>query len=143
MSSFKYYPGKDVTIILLNNFGYYGQTLLLVNNTLSAIMFNKDNSLISKHVPISIDDSLLREYTGTYSQNGSIKIFITLKEHKLYAESSSKSGIPKLPIFAESENSFFLKDFDAVFTFIKNENNQVVKFISHENGKVIEFRKLK
>jgi len=143
MSSFRYYPDKDVTIILLNNFGYYDQTLLPVNNTLSAIMFNKDNSLLSAHIPISIDESILREYTGTYSQNGKDKVFITLKEHQLYAESSSKNGIPKLPIFAESENSFFLKDFDAVFTFIKNENKAVVKFISHENGKVIEYRKIK
>ena len=143
MSSFRYYPDKDVTIILLNNFGYYGQTLLLVNNALSAIMFNKDNSLLSPRKPVSIEDSILRKYAGTYSQNGKDKIFITLREHQLYAESSSKNGIPKLPIFAESENNFFLKDFDAGFTFIKNENNIVVKFISHENGKEIEFRKIK
>ena len=144
MSSFRYYPEQEVTIILLNNFGDYGQSLLQVNNALSAIVFKKSNSLLSAHIPINISDDILKTYVGTYSAKGSNnKVFITLKDHQLYAESSSKDGIPKLPIYAESENSFFLKDFDAQLIFVKDEHNQVTKFISQGNGKSEELKKEK
>nr|WP_294796327.1 serine hydrolase [uncultured Mucilaginibacter sp.] len=142
-SSFKYYPDDDVAIILQNNFGYYGQTLLPINDALSAIVFNKNNSLLSPRLPITVDEAILRKYTGTYTPNGKDNIYITLKDHQLYAESSSKKGIPKLPIFAETESRFFLKDFDAVFDFIKNGDGNVIKFVSQENGKEIEYRKIK
>jgi len=142
-SSFKYYPDDDLAIILQNNFGYYGQTLLPVNDALSAIVFNKPNSLLSVRTPISVEDAILRKYTGTYTPNGKDNIYITLKEHQLYAESSSKKGIPKLPIFAQTEVRFFLKDFDAVFNFIKNGDGDIIKFVSQENGKEIEYRKIK
>lgn len=142
MSSFRYYPDQDVTIILLNNFGFYWQTLLQVNNALSAIVFNKSSELLSAHTLVDVDDSILKTYVGTYA-NGKNKVFITLKDHQLYAESSSENGIPKLPIYAENESNFVLKDYDARLTFVKNEDSKVVKFISHENGKDIELRKVK
>jgi CubicO group peptidase (beta-lactamase class C family) len=142
MSDFMYYPDDDVTIIMLNNFGNYGQNLLPVNHALSAIIFNTYTSWKSRKA-ISLDDAVLQQYTGTYTVNGKDKVFISFKNHQLFAESSSKNGIPSLPIFAENENSFFLKDFDAVFTFVKGADNSVNKFISYENGKVMEFSKIK
>jgi CubicO group peptidase (beta-lactamase class C family) len=41
MSSFTYFPDEDVTIILLNNFGNYGQSLWPINSGISAIVFGK------------------------------------------------------------------------------------------------------
>jgi hypothetical protein len=141
MSSFRYYPDQDVTVILLNNFGYYNQTLLTVNNLLSAIVFNKYT--LKTRVPIILDEALLQQYTGAYAINKKDKLLITAQGHQLYAESSSKNGIPKLPVYAQDESSFYLKDFDAVLTFVRDADNNVVKIISHENGKVIEYKRIK
>jgi CubicO group peptidase (beta-lactamase class C family) len=141
MSSFRYYPDQDVTVILLNNFGYYNQTLLTVNNLLSAIVFHKYT--LKTRVPVILDEALLQQYTGAYAINKKDKLLITAQGHQLYAESSSKNGIPKLPVYAQDESSFYLKDFDAVLTFVRDADNNVVKIISHENGKVIEYKRIK
>lgn len=141
MSSFRYYPDKDVTVILLNNFGYYDQTLLTINNALSEIVFNKYDW--KKREAITLDEALLQQYIGAYTINKKDKLLITAKGHQLYAQSTSKNGIPKLPVYAENENTFYLKDFDAVLTFVRGADNNVVKIISHENGKVIEYNKIK
>ena len=143
MSNFMYYPDKDVTIILLNNFGNYGESLSAINSDLSAIVFNKPYSLWQTHIAIRLDNTILQQYVGTYTANGKVKIFITLRDGQLYAESNSTNGIPKLPIYPKGKNQFFLKDFNAVFAFIRDAEGNVFKFISQESGKEIEFKKIK
>lgn len=86
-------------IILLNNFGDYGESLWPVSEGIAAILFNKPYNL-------------------------------------------SKHGISKTPIYAENENEFFLKDFNTIFTFIKNTDGRVPKMISHENGKNVILKKI-
>jgi CubicO group peptidase (beta-lactamase class C family) len=143
MSNFMYYPDKDVTIILLNNFGNYGESLSAINSDISAIVFNKPYTLWQTHIAIKVDNTILQQYAGTYTLDGKVKIFITLKDGQLYAESNSANGIPKLPVYPKSQNQFFLKDFNVVFTFITDADGNVSKFISHESGKDIEFTKIK
>jgi len=139
MSSFRYYLDADVTVILLNNFGYYDQTLLNINNALSAIVFNKWQPKIA----VKTYADVLQQYVGAYDINGKGKVLITVNKNQLYIESTAKSGIPKTPLFAKSNDTFFLKDWDVELTFVKDENNKVVKVVSHENGKVIEYKKIK
>ena len=143
MSNFYYFPEKDITIILLNNFGNYGESLNLISNSLAAILFNKAYSLWAVNKAININEAVLKQFTGTYTTDNKVKVYITIKNGQLYAESSSKNGIPKLPIYPESQNEFFLKDFNAVFTFMKDVNLNVSGIITHENGKDIVFRKIK
>lgn len=143
MSFFIYFPNKDITIILLNNFGDYGESLWPVSEGIAAILFNKPYNLWRKHTAIKISTSILRQYTGIYITNNKVKLYITLKNGQLYAKSSSKHGLPKTPICAENENEFFLKDFDTLFTFIKNTDGKVSKMISHENGKNVILKKIK
>jgi hypothetical protein len=47
----------------------------------------------------------------------------------------SGDGIPTSMLFPESENKFFLKDFDVQLEFIKDGTNKVIKLIIYENGK--------
>ncbi len=143
MSNFTYFPDQDVSIILINNFGNYGESLWPINIALSAIMFNKPYSLWQNNTTIIINETLLKQYTGTYSADGKVSIYITLKNNQLYAESTSKNGIPKLPIYAKSTTEFFLKDLNAVFTFTRGADGNVTNFISFEHGKNIAFKKKK
>jgi CubicO group peptidase (beta-lactamase class C family) len=139
MSSFRYYPDADVTVILQNNFGYYDQTLLDINNALSAIVFNKWKDKTS----INVAAADLRQYVGDYDINGKDKVLITLKKDQLYIESTAKSGIPNTPLYPKGNDTFFLKEWDVELIFAKDLNNNVVEIISHENGKVLEYKKIK
>jgi CubicO group peptidase (beta-lactamase class C family) len=143
MSNFIYYPDQDITIILLNNFGDYEQSLWPINIALSAILFDKPYTLWQTNTAVKVDNGILQQYTGTYTVDGKIKILVTLEDGQLYAQGNSSQSIPKVPIFPKTENTFFLKDFNATFTFLKDAGGRVSKFISHENGKEIELRKIK
>lgn len=90
-----------------------------------------------------LNESLLKQYPGTYSADGKVYIYITIKSNQLYAESTSKNGIPILPIYAKNSTEFFLKDFNVVFTFTRNAEGNVISLISLENGKNIAFKKIK
>ena len=47
-------------------------------------------------------------------------------------------GNQKYQLSAESETTFFRKDRDLTFEFIKNQKNETLKFIVSENGKIVE-----
>lgn len=66
-SNLTYFPGEDVTIILLNNsFNQSNQTVLPVD-ALSAIIFNKPYRLYEEKSEVKLKDDVLNKYTGTYS----------------------------------------------------------------------------
>jgi hypothetical protein len=48
----------------------------------------------------------------------------------------SGEGLPTFVLYPESENKFFLKDFDAQLEFIRDETHKVIKLITYENGKM-------
>jgi CubicO group peptidase (beta-lactamase class C family) len=84
------------------------------------------------HAMITLPSNIIDEYVGTYIQpNG--RVMIISREGN--AIRISGDGIPTLVLYPESENKFFLKDFDAEIEFIKNEAGVVVKLITYENGK--------
>jgi len=143
MSNIIYFPEADVTIILLNNEGDYGESLWPINMALSAIVFNMPYNKWETRTEVKVDEAVLRQYVGVYAVDDKVKIFITLKNGQLYAKGNSARSIPNLPIYPESDNRFFLKNFNVTFTFIKNTKGEVIKFISHENGKDIDIRKIK
>lgn len=87
-------------------------------------------------------DSLLQKYVGVYSPGGKTKISVTLENGQLYAAGNTRQSIPKLPIYPISETKFLLKDFNAVFEFIKDNKGEVSGIVSHENGKEVELKRL-
>lgn len=142
-SDFFYYPKDDVTVILLNNVGNYGNSLMPVAIGISSIVFNLPYSNWQEEKAVTnIPDFILEKYVGIYT-DGKTNISITLAKGQLYAESNSKQSIPKLPIYAINETEFFLKDFNVIIEFIKDSNNNVTEFISHENGKNIQLKRIK
>jgi hypothetical protein len=45
------------------------------------------------------------------------------------------TGQPEVPIFAESETTFFPKVVDAEIEFIKNDKGQVTHLVLHQGGR--------
>ena len=61
-----YYPDEDVTIILLNNQGWFNEALDHINAGVSAIIFDKPYELFHKLAFIKLPEDVLKKYTGRY-----------------------------------------------------------------------------
>jgi hypothetical protein len=89
-----------------------------------------------------VDESVLKQYTGVYELDKKHSGIVTLENGRLQLESPS-GGLPKSPLFAESENKFRLKVPEAVIEFVRNADGRVIKLIIHINGKDQVAMKLK
>jgi CubicO group peptidase (beta-lactamase class C family) len=134
MSEFIYYPDEELTIILLNNFGTYDQNIWSVAMGLSCIAFQLPYDNWKLRHKVSLDKNVLQKRVGRYRLNfinERSDVNISLKEDKLYI---SMEGL-ELPLYAESENSFFSEHFNAQIIF----NDEKIIFHSHgRDGELIK-----
>jgi CubicO group peptidase (beta-lactamase class C family) len=89
---------------------------------------------------IKVPDDLLTRYAGEYQLNPNLILAITKEDSKLFGEAT---GQPKLELFAETENKFFLKVMDIQIEFLSGDNGQVSKLILHQGDKKTEAKKIK
>lgn len=133
MSEFIYYPDENLTIVLLNNFGTYGENIWAVGMGISSIVFGLPYDNWKLRNEVTVDEKLLENHTGAYA-NGKNKIEIKLHDHQLYI---LIRGLPDMQLHAESDNSFFLKDFNTSLHF---DTDAVTV---HEHGVDSRWRKRK
>ena len=101
------------------------------------IVFNKfieGVNYVKKRVKktIKLDEKILKKYTGTYKLNDRTSIIVSLKESQLFIQ---VTGQPQFPIFAETENMFFLKVVDASITFNAGANGNIKNLTLKQSGK--------
>ena len=136
MSSFVYYPGEDITIILLKNSGHYGESLYPTVIALTAILLKKPYSKWHARTEVKIEQSVLQQYVGRYRADPKLVpdriMSISFEEGKLFVQANN-SG-PKVELFAESAYSFFLKEYNEQWTFRKNKKGQITQAVIHVNG---------
>ncbi len=137
-----YYPDEDITIILLNNWGWFNDALNGINADLSAIIFHKPYELMSNHVGIKLPDDVLKKYTGQYDFDKKHHVYITLENGQLQME-APQGGLPKSPLFAEDETNFYLKIINARIEFVKDASGNITQLISHYFGKAEVCKKVK
>jgi CubicO group peptidase (beta-lactamase class C family) len=138
VSYFTYYPDDDVNIILLQNSSTGssgdGTKLLILCQGLSAILFNKPYTINKDAVEITLPDSILEQYVGTYALDKRHLSIVTLEKDRLQIVTPN-GGIPKKStLFAESENHFFLKEINIKLEFIKDKHGNVTQLVYHVNG---------
>jgi CubicO group peptidase (beta-lactamase class C family) len=138
VSEFIYYPKDNITIILLKNSGDYGEDLWPVAMGLSNIIFGLPYDLWKLRSEIKLPDNILRQKEGKYA-SGKLAMSIIMKDSRLYEVLSN--GM-ELPLFAESEDSFYLQNFNTSLYFKKNSSGSIEKVIIHEHGKDIELKKI-
>jgi CubicO group peptidase (beta-lactamase class C family) len=145
MSNFMYYPDKDITIILLNNFGNYGGSLSDINTGISAILLGRPYSLYEKHAEINADKTLLRQYAGTYRFNADHQLIVSFKDDKLFVEASNPNDkLPQVELHATSESRFYTNEAQLQFEFIRDVNGAVLKMVTYNTrGKDAEWMKVK
>lgn len=137
-----YFPYEDVTIILLNNRGWFSDALNGINADLSAIIFHKPYELMSNHLGIKLPGEVLKKYIGQYDFDKKHHAYITLENGQLQIE-APEGGLPKSPLFADSETNFYLKIINASIEFVKDASGNIIALIAHYNGKDEVCKKVK
>jgi len=88
---------------------------------------------INKRKEITLDENILKQYTGNYKSPN----FGNMQVH---AESKTlvlQTGNGNFFLYPESEDTFFSKERDLTFEFVK-KNNKIEKIIVRENGMAVE-----
>jgi CubicO group peptidase (beta-lactamase class C family) len=137
-SEFIHFPSEALTIILLRNVGTYGQDLWPVTMGLSNIMFGAPYDLWKARKKVQLPDSVLQQRTGIYGV-GNSKISFLVKDGQLHAV----LGNNQYPLLAESDDVFYLENYNTQLTFEKDASGQPIKIIIRENGKNTEVAKAK
>jgi CubicO group peptidase (beta-lactamase class C family) len=136
-----YFPDKDITIILLNNFLNESTTLVPIIQDLSAILLSKPYELPRIHKESKVNDSTLNKYIGTYSLTTSPKRTIIISKENDYLIAHI-SGQATLEIVFQTETKFELKGVSNASGEFILQDGQVTKFIVSQNGQ-FEWKKIK
>ncbi|WP_298738730.1 DUF4440 domain-containing protein [uncultured Chitinophaga sp.] len=88
---------------------------------------------INKRKALTLTPAVLNTYTGEYKGPQSGEARVAVENGRLILYLGSKS----IPLFAEKEGLFFLKERDLTFEFVKS-GNAITKMVVRERGAVAE-----
>ncbi len=98
---------------------------------------------------ITLDPRIYDSYVGEYEIAPGFILVVTREGDKLMSQAMpiplppSAVGQPKSEMFPESETTFFVKDADAQFTFVKNDQGQVIQVNIQRTTRLYQARKIK
>jgi CubicO group peptidase (beta-lactamase class C family) len=96
-----------------------------------------------------VDPAIYDAYIGEYEIAPGFILFVSREGDKLFSRAMPIPTPPsmtdqlKSEMFPESETTFFVKDADAQFTFIKNDKGQVIQVNIQRGTRLFEARKIK
>ncbi len=131
-------PKKRAAVVVLSNSGV-GQDDIGLHILESQFPLQKF-APAKAHTEIKVDSKILETYVGEYQIAPNFKIVVTREEDKLFGQPTDQ---PRVQLFAEAENAFFLKVVDAQVTFVKNDKGEVTELILHQGGQSITGKKVK
>jgi len=121
---------NELLIGVANDF--YGWGIIARIEDLEGIEIQPDPTFDSRMVKVS--DQVLNAYAGRYVQANGMQITVARENNALKA---SGDNISPVMLYPESENKFFLKDFDAQMEFVKDATNKVSGLIIYNNGRQV------
>ena len=88
---------------------------------------------------VAVDPSTLPKYAGVYEITPQFKITITAESESLMLQAT---GQPKLKLYAESPDKFFLKVVDARVEFASDKDGKIEKLTLYQSGAALEGKKI-
>ena len=95
---------------------------------------------VTERKAIHVDGEILEKYVGEYELSPAFALAITARKGRLFAQAT---GQPAFELFAESDSKFFLKDVQATFTFIEDEQGEVTHIVLYQGGNEATAKKIK
>ena len=132
-TSLAYFPDDKLVVAVLANLNgpFAGQ---LASN-LAKVAYDEKVVLPTERKEITVSPEILKKYVGTYELTRKFSVVITLEDGQLVSQGTNQG---KVPMFAESENMFFLKLVDAQIEFVKNAKGEVTHMVLHQNGRDVK-----
>jgi serine-type D-Ala-D-Ala carboxypeptidase/endopeptidase len=85
-----------------------------------------------EHTEITLESKIFDKYAGSYQFAPNVILTVSREGDRFFAQ---LTGQPKLAIFAESQNTFFLKAADAQLTFGIDDKSDAKQVVLHQNGR--------
>jgi ketosteroid isomerase-like protein len=89
---------------------------------------------------VKLDPRVYDEYVGQYEMAPNVVLTVTKERDKLMNQAT---GQPKLELLPESEIGFFIKDFSALFIFMRGQKGEVNRLITIQDGRIISAKRIK
>src|SRR5215213_80017 len=86
-----------------------------------------------------IDSAIYDAYVGEYEVAPGLVLAVTKEDNRLFSKSP---GQPRSEMLPESETTFFLRDIDAQFTFVR-EGGQTIRVVIRRGAREFQARKIK
>ncbi len=112
-------PEDDVCIILINN--TYNHEIETIGNAIVAILYDKPYKILKA---ANLSHTALEKYLGDYDVSSDYLVKITTEDSHLYMQVNAE---PKIEVFAEKENYFFLKNEDVRIRFKADDKGKIIQ----------------
>ncbi|HET6671143.1 MAG TPA: DUF4440 domain-containing protein [Pyrinomonadaceae bacterium] len=96
--------------------------------------------LPAERTSVKIDPRVYDQYVGQYELASNVVFTVTKEGDKLMNQAT---GQPKLELLPESEIGFFIKDFSALFIFMRGQNGEVNRLLTIQDGRIISAKRIK
>ena len=125
-----YYPGSEIAVVVLGNLN--GGAPTQIAGQLGKLAHGEEVQMTSERTEITLAPEELARFVGVYQLAPKVTISMTLDGEQLLTQ---LSGQPKLPVYPESDDHFFLKVVDAQLEFVRDDGGAVSAVILHQNGR--------
>lgn len=127
-----FYPDDKLTVVVLANLN--GEAPGEIATKLAAVAHGELTTFTSEQREISVPESVLRQYVGTYQIQPGVDVTMTLEGGQLMTQIT---GQPKFPVYAESESKFFLKVVEAEIEF-PTDKGEAAYLVIHQGGQEVK-----
>jgi len=131
-----YWPDEQMTVVVLANLN--GSASSDIAADLAATVHGEKVTLPSERKEITLTAEQLKPFVGRYSLAPEANVDITLDGNQLQTQ---LTGQTKLPLFAESPTSFFLKAVEATVSFDKDSSGKVTQLTIRQGGRTMTAKK--
>jgi len=127
----------DICIVVLCN---KSENLTSITKGLTNILYGLPYEIPQERQSIQLSEEELKQYVGEYWINNELKVNVSLEGRQLKGQ---MTGQPKVDLFAQRKDLFFLKVVDAQLEFTRDSSGKVVKVIMYQGGAMIEAPKMR
>lgn len=125
-----YYPDEKLTVVVLANLN--GTAPAMMSPQLASVTHGDKIVLSSERTEVTVAPAILAKYVGVYELAPGFNLTVTLEGSQLMTQGTAQ---PTIPVYAESETTFFPKAVDALIEFLSDANGNVTHLVLHQGGR--------
>ncbi len=134
-SQLNYFPDVKVTVAVLSNISSSAPPQIA--QQLGSIVHGNTSTLPGERVEVQVGPALLADYAGAYVISGSLSLSLTVENGRLLMQ---QTGQDKVPLFAESDTKFFLKNENSLVEFFRGNDGKVAYLIAYKGRNMTEYK---